>query len=107
MPVNGGACRIVVRGTRVGRTALMGRWPSILTAPFTGLTALFAGFLWWETLTHDTLALKPSVAIYTGADPDTPPVGISITNWPWTCIDQIRHLLCRSKAGTRCQRSRD
>ena len=54
-----------------------------LTALFTGLTALFAGFLWWETLTHDTLALKPSVAIYTGADPDTPPVGISITNWPW------------------------
>jgi hypothetical protein len=53
---------------------------TILTALFTGLTALFAGFLWWETLTHDTPALKPSVDIYTGADPDTPPVGISITN---------------------------
>ena len=64
----------------MGWTALMGRWPSILTALFTGLTALFAGFLWWETRTHDTLALKPSVDIYTGADPDTPPVGISITN---------------------------
>lgn len=58
----------------------MGRWPSILTALFTGLTALFAGFLWWETLTHDTLALKPSVDFYIGDDPDTPPVGISITN---------------------------
>jgi hypothetical protein len=55
-------------------------WPPILTVLFTGLTALFASFLWWETYTHDVFSVKPTVDFIIGNDPDDPPVGIAISN---------------------------
>ena len=40
----------------------------------------FTGLQWWETHTQVLLAVKPSVDFYIGSDPDSPPVGIAISN---------------------------
>jgi hypothetical protein len=65
----------------------MRMWASILTVVFTGLTALFAGFLWWETYIHDVSSVKPTVDFVIGNDPADPPVGIGISNYgPGTAI---------------------
>ena len=40
----------------------------------------FTGLQWWDTHIHVLLSLKPSVDFYIGDDPDSPPVGIAITN---------------------------
>jgi hypothetical protein len=41
---------------------------------------LFTGLQWWEAHTQLLLAVKPSVDFYTANDPDSPPVGIAISN---------------------------
>lgn len=58
----------------------MAAWRTWLPIVISLGAVFFTGLQWWETHTQVLLSVKPSVDFYTGSDPDTPPVGIEITN---------------------------
>lgn len=55
-------------------------WLALLPIVISLAAVFFTGLQWWETHTQVLLAVKPSVDFYIGSDPDSPPVGIAISN---------------------------
>jgi hypothetical protein len=56
------------------------KWHVWLPIVISLVAVFFTGLQWWEAHTQLLLAVKPSVDFYTADDPDSPPVGIAISN---------------------------
>jgi hypothetical protein len=56
------------------------KWHVWLPILISLVAVFFTGLQWWEAHTQLLLAVKPYVDFYTADDPDSPPVGIAISN---------------------------
>lgn len=58
----------------------MKQWHTWLPIVISLGAVAFTGLQRWEAHTQLFLSVKPSVDFYTGNDPDSPPIGIAISN---------------------------